>query len=155
MPNCGLSGRLRDAELVLLASAWTEYATSQMDELVAAVEAETDAPVLVVGRKHFGRIDLEVLMEYSDEEFLATRQENASHLELLGQVPEEVREKYLDLHRLLCGAQPSCPISTPEGQLISYDGGHLTKEGAIHLAGLLGEDEGFTSLWNATVLANQ
>ena len=139
------------AELVLLASAWTEYSTSQMDDLLAAVEAQTDAPVLIVGRKHFGRMDLDVLLGYSDDEFLAARQENPSHLELIAQVPEEVRANYLDLHRILCGDQNSCPISTPEGYLISYDGGHLTREGAIHLADLLAADDDFSKLWTTTV----
>ena len=31
----------------------------------------------------------------------------------------------------MCGAgQRACPVFTNEGKLISFDGGHLTKEGA-------------------------
>ena len=60
-----------------------------------------------------------------------------------------MKENYLDLHELFCGNDDSCPIAIPEGYLISYDGVHLTREGAIHLSKLLRNDEEFMSLWGS------
>lgn len=147
--HSSLTERLGAAELVMVASAWTEYATSQMGELLVAVEAETDAPVIIVGRKHFGRINVEELLDYTDEESVNARQESLFHLELIQGVPDEVLENYLDLHHLLCGRADDCPIATPQGQLISYDGGHLTREGALYLADLLPTNNTFMHMWTA------
>jgi len=41
---------------------------------------------------------------------------------------------------MLCGPEGSCPLFLPNGRLISYDGGHLTKEGAVLLGKLLFEE---------------
>jgi hypothetical protein len=142
-----LRQRIVDAELILFVSSWTEYATSQFDELLAAIKRQTDAPVLIVGRKHFGKMDFKALLELRQDELIDTRQESKRHLASIAMVPESVKPNYLDLHQLFCGDDPSCPIATPEGFLISYDGGHLTREGALHLADLLSKNEEFMSLW--------
>jgi peptidoglycan/LPS O-acetylase OafA/YrhL len=143
-----LAGRLQDADFVLLVSSWMDYTTSRLDQLLAAVASETDAAVLIVGRKQFGRMNAEELVSYTEQEFLGKRQKSHSHLKWLKAVPESVKRNYLDLHRLFCGASDSCPVATPEGSLISYDGGHLTRDGAVHLSRLLSGDEDFTRRWD-------
>jgi hypothetical protein len=144
-----LAGRIRDADFILLVSAWMEYTSSQLDELLAAVQAETDAEVLIVGRKQFGRMYSQDLATLSEQEFLEKRQMSELHLEWKELVPDAVKGNYLDIHRLFCGDSDSCPVATPQGQLISYDGGHLTRDGAIHLSRLLSSDEGFVRRWKA------
>jgi hypothetical protein len=37
---------------------------------------------------------------------------------------------YIDLSSILCGSEERCRIFTDDGRLISYDGAHLTAEGA-------------------------
>ena len=38
---------------------------------------------------------------------------------------------FVDQYALICGeGQMTCPVFTPNGELISFDGGHLTKQGA-------------------------
>lgn len=142
-----LAARIQDADFVLLVSSWMDYTTSQLGELLAAVESQTDAPVLIVGRKQFGRINAEKLVSYTKQEFLNKRQKSHAHLKWLKAVPESVKGNYLDVHRLFCGDNEDCPIATPEGRLISYDGGHLTRDGAVHLSRRLSSDEDFTRRW--------
>lgn len=144
-----LAGRIRDAEFVLLVSAWMEYTSGQLDELLAAVQAATDAEVLIVGRKQFGRMNSLELAALSEQEFREKRQINPSHVQWKELVPDAVKGNYLDLHRLFCGDNDSCPVATPAGRLISYDGGHLTRDGALHLSHLLSGDEGFRRRWEA------
>ena len=53
-----------------------------------------------------------------------TRDVNASLRESLG------ADAFVDVQRLVCGVEGLCPVFTPDGDLIAYDGGHLTKGGA-------------------------
>ena len=46
---------------------------------------------------------------------------------------------FVNVSALLCGPQGLCPPFLPDGRLISYDGGHLTKDGARLLGKLLSE----------------
>ena len=45
--------------------------------------------------------------------------------------------RFVDLMDLLCGAAYRCPVTDAKGKLLSFDGGHLTREGAIYLGSLL------------------
>ena len=41
---------------------------------------------------------------------------------------------FVDQYALICGeGQNTCPVFTPKGELISFDGGHLTKPGASYV----------------------
>jgi hypothetical protein len=144
-----LASRIQEADFVLLASSWMDYTTSQLDELLAAVESQTDVPVLIVGRKQFGRLNAQELASYTEQEFLSRRQKDETRLKWMKAVPESVKGNYLDVHRLFCGDNDDCPIATPEGRLVSYDGHHLTRDGAVHLSRLLSSDEDFTRRWEA------
>jgi hypothetical protein len=53
----------------------------------------------------------------------------------------------LDLHKLVCGNKQDCPISTPTGYLISYDGYHLTREGVLYIGKLLKGNKPFKDFW--------
>ncbi|MGI4851676.1 MAG: SGNH hydrolase domain-containing protein [Janthinobacterium lividum] len=71
------------------------------------------------------------------------------------EVIESVRQilsennNYLDLHKIVCGNDKKCPVSTPEGYLISYDGRHLTQKGAIYIGNLLLKNKKFMEDWNS------
>ncbi len=43
------------------------------------------------------------------------------------------RDIFVDVSNLLCDGEPFCPIFTEQGELVSYDGVHLTKNGARYL----------------------
>lgn len=46
-------------------------------------------------------------------------------------------DTFVNLNELFCGSVKECEVFTPDLKLISYDGGHLTKEGAVYLGGKL------------------
>ena len=59
-------------------------------------------------------------------------------------------KKYIDMHSLYCISSPnySCPLYTDKGDIISFDGDHLTQNGALFLANILVKDENFKKTWN-------
>ena len=50
--------------------------------------------------------------------------------------PDDV---FVDLMQMACGDERDCPLFTSDLNLISYDGSHLTKEGAVYLGQKLRE----------------
>jgi len=49
---------------------------------------------------------------------------------------------YVDVQGMICtGVNQSCPIFTPNGKLITFDGIHLTKHGALYVGRLIFNNE--------------
>ena len=54
---------------------------------------------------------------------------------------------FVDLHELVCGTSSvSCPVFTNDVKLISFDGGHLTKDGAQYIGRILFQSSQLGSL---------
>ena len=43
------------------------------------------------------------------------------------------RNIFVDVSNMLCDGEPFCPLFTEQGELVTYDGVHLTKVGAKYL----------------------
>ncbi|MGH1483203.1 MAG: acyltransferase family protein [Geminicoccales bacterium] len=130
-----LQSRLKQADAIVLVSSWSLWAARLLPTSVDNLEREFDAKVLVVGRKYFGDIKPAHYFDMSDQEKLAYRQSvEGGHLEtnrlMASQYSDDV---FVDVHDVICGPIVDCPIFTPDLKLISYDGSHLTREGAVYL----------------------
>jgi hypothetical protein len=54
-------------------------------------------------------------------------------------------EEFIDISALLCSSELTCRLFDPGGSLLSYDGAHLTPEGAKHLGAQLMKQPRFQS----------
>jgi hypothetical protein len=73
---------------------------------------------------------------------------------LMRQNLQGVGVEFIDLHRLVCGENAvTCPVFTPEGKLISHDGGHLTQAGAAWIGSLLKGSAAFANSTAAPIPA--
>jgi peptidoglycan/LPS O-acetylase OafA/YrhL len=142
LPMCEGKGLFEDAELrqlmksadeIWFASSWNRWQAALIEKSVANVEKYSMKPVKVFGTKNFGEIDLQELIELSQRQRLEKR----------GVVEPEVIETnalmkralrpdvFVDIQELMCGADVNwCAQFSENGELVSYDGGHLTKLGA-------------------------
>jgi hypothetical protein len=61
--------------------------------------------------------------------------------DILENVLRDEKIPFVDFQGLICDDEnkASCPLFTPNGDLISYDGSHLTKRGALWVGSLLQE----------------
>jgi hypothetical protein len=98
---------------------------------------------VVVGNKFFGKISVREYLRMSDAELKALQNEvdiaeaktiNATLAKNLGN-----KAAFVDPHALLCGNDALCPLFTDDLNLISYDGRHLTKDGARYVGKVLFE----------------
>lgn len=132
--------QLAEADVVILAARWQEWAAKLLPETIQQLALRPEQRLVVVGAKDFGRLSLRNYLKMSDDDLLALRNKPdpvpASINRLLrGALGDEV---FVDTQRLVCG-EGNCRLFTDELQLISYDGGHLTPEGAKYVGKLLFE----------------
>ncbi len=133
--------QMQEADLVIFASRWKPDIAAALPQTLRTLALSPKQRVVVVGNKFFGQIsvrnylnmpanDLKKLENKVDPEEAKTI--NAVLAKGLG---KEI--VFVDPHSLLCGDDTSCPLFTDEVNLISYDGRHLTKEGARYVGRVL------------------
>jgi peptidoglycan/LPS O-acetylase OafA/YrhL len=130
--NEALQRLMHEADAIWLVSSWAPWQVELLPESLQRIESTFGAKVLVFGDKDFGTFKMKELLgvpaarrpalgnPMSDEHLKV----NALMRSLLP------RDEFLDVSALLCGEGTTCPLFTADGKLISYDGGHLTRDGA-------------------------
>jgi hypothetical protein len=54
---------------------------------------------------------------------------------------------FVNLQKMICrGFNRTCPIFTPSGKLITYDGRHLTKYGTLYVGDIIFNNKPFNKL---------
>lgn len=128
--------QIENADVVIFASLWRSWAVQQLPQTIENLELRDNQKLIVLGRKSFGRISLRHYLRMSDEKRKTVRNPiNQQFLNDNRQLSQRLSpEIFVDQYASICGAgQNTCPVFTPDAKLISFDGGHLTKEGARYV----------------------
>jgi len=125
--------QIANADVLVLASLWRDWAIKKLPQTIENLGLRDNQKLVVVGRKSFGRISLRHYLRMSGAKRVGLRNSiNTKFLNANNALRSSLpAENFVDQYGLICGAgQSTCPVFTPEGKLISFDGGHLTKAGA-------------------------
>ncbi len=124
---------MMQADEVWLASSWRSWQVPFVEETIDRIERRFIARGRVFGTKHiwsgggFAAYS-EALSQGNDELVVEVDPQLLKiNRELLNIVGEN---RFVDLQSLICGPDATCQNTTHSGLLISYDGGHLTFDGA-------------------------
>lgn len=127
---------IQKADVVLLAASWQSWAAERLPQTLEAMELAADTQLLVVGPKWFEpdrRSILAMGRALGGEARVQVDTEVLAVNEMLrARVPTE---SYVDVIGAICDG--GCPLFDARGALLSYDGAHLTRAGAIYLAEIL------------------
>ena len=125
---------LKRADAVFLVSAWTPWVAELLPKSVENLKSQVEAEVILLGGKTFGNINPKDYLALSDDEKRSLRKPIASTLAETNRLMAEQYDDqiFVDVARLFCRSDQDCPIFTPDLHLVSYDGSHLTKEGAAY-----------------------
>lgn len=126
---------IEQADVIVLAASWRKWSASRLPETIANMALRADQRLLVIGSKSFGPVNVRQLIQTGRAARLAERRtvgDSVSEVNaLMGEaLPKEV---FIDQIRAVCGPGGQCPLVTPDDKLISYDGGHLTQDGAKYI----------------------
>lgn len=121
------------ANVVIVSARWREWAVDRLPETLRRLRRNASQKFLVVGSKYFGPVRLRDFAD-ADIPFRAGYRNSVPALPINARLRDKVRsEDFINVQELACGRDRRCPVFTPEGELISHDGLHLTKNGAAYI----------------------
>jgi len=126
--------QISQADIIIFSSRWKLKAARSLPHTLRYLNLRSDQRVLVVGSKNFGKVNIRRYLSMSPQ---ALKQKRNKVDEKVQKINDVLRKGlagqaaiFIDQQRLICGADDSCPVFTSNLNLISYDGRHLTREGA-------------------------
>ncbi len=124
--------RIKNADTVFIATSWIKWQAELLPRSIENIKQLTEAKVLVIGRKHFGSINIKKFLKLNEEERLTLKNVLKDAHTKTNQIMRETSKSgdFIDLQQIICEEDKKCRVFTPDGKLISSDGGHLTKDGA-------------------------
>lgn len=133
--------QIAEADLIILIAHWRQWAAQLLPETLANLRLRPDQQLVVVSGKELGKVSVRNYLRMSPEELMALRNPINAEQVRINQLLQQVvgTQAFVDQQRLLCTDGRTCPLFTNDLKLISYDGGHLTPEGAKHVGKLLFE----------------
>lgn len=134
----------KTADIIFIAQQWREKGAMVADVLLENLKTIGAEHVVIVGKKRFGPIRPAKYLKKSYEELQAlVHKPKPDHVKINQILAEKTGARFLDFVHIICTLDGACPVFTPEGKLISYDGGHLTQEGAIYVSEELSAEPAF------------
>jgi hypothetical protein len=92
--------------------------------------------MIVIGAKNFGKVNPNLYVNKSNEYRIKQYQYPNLQAVKVNTLLEQIINQsiFVNVQKLVCnGYNETCPLFTPDGKLISYDGTHLTKYGALYV----------------------
>lgn len=131
-----LKTRIASANAVILASSWRDWAIESLPETIELMQLKADQSLFVVGPKHVGAVNVRQLLRLPAQSRASYMAEVSPEIVRRDKVLSEMlpKHQYVSMQVAVCGAADKCLQFTSSGDLVSFDGRHLTKAGAA-LAG--------------------
>ncbi|WP_368655537.1 acyltransferase family protein [Castellaniella ginsengisoli] len=127
--------QIREADIIVMVSSWQSWSAELMPKTISNMNLRSGQHLFVVGPKSFGEVDIRRLLALGKDSRAALRNKINSEVFRANAIlkrglPAEV---FVDQIEIICGPDGRCPQVTEHDGLISYDGGHLTQEGAEYI----------------------
>ena len=131
---------IRRANIVMLASNWQPWSGQRLPRTLQLLNLTQEQQVFVIGAKHLGHVNPQLYinksMSYRLKQCLHPRIATTTVNDLLGRTIDP--SVFVNAQKMICtGYNHTCSLFTPDGKLISHDGAHLTKFGALHIGNLI------------------
>lgn len=129
---------LNDANEIWVVASWSDWTVEFLPTSIENLNRDFEKPIRVFGNKNFGRISPYSLLAVPyDQRVNYSQTVNERSLNISSLLNQKLSdyEYFYPLLDVLCGGKSSeCRVFTRNGLLMSADGGHLTREGAIEAA---------------------
>jgi len=136
-----LKDLIKKSDKIILASSWVQEDTKLISKSIKNIIELTEAKVYIVSTRSFNPAFYKKGIKFFTN--LTKDELNDLNFDLEPEkliVNSQINSfNYIDLTEVYCNEQ-KCNISDKKGSLLSYDGSHLTKEGAIFFANRLNMD---------------
>ena len=140
---------LNYANTIVFINVWEDWLIDYFNEIINN-EIFNNKKIYIIGVKTFGKIDIKKLINLSDKERLDYKFKLDDKWIKIDEKFKSIlpSETYVSPYNAYCNQNLDCRIFTNNNELISYDGGHLTKMGAKYLGKKLFEIKNLKILKN-------
>ncbi|CAF3743787.1 unnamed protein product [Rotaria sp. Silwood1] len=131
---------IRQADVIILSGKWFEWSAKRLPMTLKLLNLTKKQQIFVIGRKHFGNVNPKLYVNKSTEYRLKQYQYPSIDVIKVNSLLEKTIDKsiFVNILKMICtGYNRTCPLFTRDGKLISYDGRHLTKYGAIYVGNII------------------
>ncbi|MGE4450411.1 acyltransferase family protein [Castellaniella sp.] len=130
---------IKQADVIVLAARWKIWSAELLPQTIVSMDLSANQSVFVLGPKEFSPVDIHKLLRLSTAARSAQRHQISDEISAVNRVLAANLSPgvFIDQIHVVCGSSERCPLVTDEGDLISYDGGHLTRSGARYIGHLL------------------
>ena len=131
--------QILEADLIIIVANWKEWSAKLLPKTINKLALSPNQKLFIIGSKSFGKISIRKYLRMSNEELARLRNmPEAHHIKVNDIMRQSLsRGTFINLHEKICGKSEGCPVFTNDLKLISFDGGHLTKEGAKYIGKVL------------------
>jgi hypothetical protein len=131
--------QMKQADIIILAANWKLWSAQRLPTTIQHLQIQLSQKLFVVGRKNFGKLNLRKYLHLSDSELVRFRNPVYGIQREINQTMREslAKNSFVDIQTLICQSEKDCPLFTPEARLMSFDGGHLTQQGAAYVGRIL------------------
>ena len=131
---------IRQANIIILAGRWVQWSAKRLPKTIELLNLTQSQKLLVLGLKNFGPMNLTSYINqsftYRVQLFQPPEQDFVHVNALMKQALNE--SIFVDVMSMTCTfPNGTCPVFTPHGKLISYDGWHVTKHGARYVGDII------------------
>lgn len=131
-----LKSLMHQADMIWIVSKWKPWQASVLPESIKNIISETGVTPLVFGTKSFGQYRIRDLLKV-DAHNRSSLTSNIDHAAFRANMIMKSNlepSHFVDVLGILCPSKDrKCHMFTDAGELISPDGDHLTKEGAVFM----------------------
>jgi hypothetical protein len=143
-----LNKKIKNSNGVIIVSKWTKFTSEHIKDIIKIINDLGISKVIIVGRKEFSldNTDNNYMLVLNGVKFHKSSYEYVSVIKTM---KSDTIDNYIDLHQIICITTPDyyCPVITGNNNLISFDGTHLEKEGAIFISEKLKSNNQFKNIW--------
>lgn len=131
---------IHQANAIILASRWFEWSVLRLPTTIKSMNLTKSQKIIVIGTKSFGSVQprryVNTTLQYRlRQRNKPTEHALTAHKAMLKTVDKSI---FVNLMDTLCPPPDgTCSLFTPKGKLISYDGYHLTKFGALYIGNFI------------------
>ena len=131
---------IRQANVIMLGNRWQEWSAERLPMTIKLLNLTKQQQLFVFGPKDFGEVNIKLYINKSSEYRIKQYQYPNNYFVKINNLFEKTIDKsiYVNIMKMICtGFNQTCPLFTPNGKLISYDGIHVTKYGALYIGNII------------------
>jgi hypothetical protein len=125
---------IKQADIVFFASSWRDWEADLMSKSYKLLLADFGNKFYFLGNKHLEFSPENFIRTYGHTGFPGNAKAKPDKLELNLRLKEVTGSRFINPYELFCEKMTECMMKNQDGNLLIYDGFHLSKEGVRFFA---------------------